>query len=53
MNLFMFPGKRVSFGVGPVVVAPVAGKDATGTGKWQAGLAGVAVAVRSWGLAAI
>jgi len=30
-----------SFGVGPQLVAPTASKDATGTGKWQAGAAAV------------
>lgn len=33
------PGR--SFGVGPQFVLPTAGKDATGTGKWQAGAAAV------------
>jgi len=50
MDLFMFPGEGVSFGVGPVLVAPTAGNDSTGSGKWQAGAAGVAVYAGSWGL---
>jgi hypothetical protein len=33
-------------------VAPTAGSDALGSGKWQAGAAGVAVAPQSWGMLA-
>lgn len=50
MDLFMFPGKPVSFGIGPMLVLPTAGKRTLGAGKWQAGAAGVAVAPQSWGL---
>jgi hypothetical protein len=50
MDLFMFPGKTVSFGVGPMLIAPTASSDALGSGKWQAGLAAIAVAPQSWGL---
>lgn len=50
MDLFMFPGKKVSFGVGPMLVAPTASSDWLGAGKWQVGAAGVAVAPQSWGL---
>ena len=50
MDLFMFPGREVSFGVGPMLVAPTAGSRVLGTGKWQAGAAGVAVAPQPWGL---
>jgi hypothetical protein len=50
MDLFMFPGKQVSFGVGPMLVLPTATDDALGAGKWQAGVAGVAVAPQHWGL---
>ena len=51
MDLFMFPGKQVSFGIGPMLVAPTATDDLTGDGKWQAGAAAVAVAPQKWGLA--
>ena len=50
MDLFMFPGKPVSFGLGPILVAPTASDDALGTGRWQIGAAGIAVAPQSWGL---
>ncbi len=50
MDLFMFPGKDVSFGAGPMLVLPTASDDILGAGKWQAGLAGVAIAPQSWGL---
>jgi len=50
MDLFMFPGKKVSFGVGPMLVAPTATDDLLGAGKWQAGAAGVLVAPQQWGL---
>ncbi|MBK3802961.1 hypothetical protein GAY33_27805 [Azospirillum brasilense] len=50
MDLFMFPGKDVSFGLGPMLVAPTASSRVLGAGKWQAGAAGVAVAPQSWGL---
>ena len=43
----------LSFGIGPQVTAPTAGKDALGTGKWSAGLANVLFNAKSatfqWG----
>lgn len=33
----------VELGVGPLLTIPTAGKDETGTGKWQAGLAAIAI----------
>ncbi|NKJ45112.1 MULTISPECIES: hypothetical protein [unclassified Novosphingobium] len=50
MDLVMFPGKKVSFGVGPVVVAPTASSQRFGNGKWQVGASGAVVAPQSWGL---
>ncbi|UAL10177.1 hypothetical protein [Caulobacter segnis] len=50
MDLFMFKGKGLAYGVGPVLVAPTA-TNHMGTGKWQAGVAGAVVAPRAWGLA--
>lgn len=50
MDLFMFSGKKVSVGVGPLFVAPTATEDTLGAGKWQIGAAGVAIAPQSWGL---
>ncbi len=50
MDLFVIPGKPITFAVGPLLVAPTASDDATGSGRWQAGAAGVAIAPQSWGL---
>ncbi len=50
MDVFLIPGKEVSFGAGPLFVLPTATDDALGNGKWQAGIAGVAVAPQGWGL---
>jgi hypothetical protein len=55
LNLFdlaIFPLKsaRIALGFGPQFTFPTASETATGTGKWQAGLAGVAIAPRKWGL---
>jgi len=50
MDIFLVPGKEISFGAGPLVVLPTATDDALGAGKWQAGAAGVVVAPQSWGL---
>ena len=36
--------------VGPQLTLPTATDDATGTGKWQAGLAVLAIAPRAWGI---
>lgn len=38
---------KLTFGVGPQLVAPTASRDELGAGKWQAGLAAVAFAVPS------
>lgn len=50
MDIFVIPGKEVSFGAGPIIVLPTATNDALGTGKWQLGAVGMAVAPKSWGL---
>ncbi|HEV2566556.1 MAG TPA: hypothetical protein VGU19_15900 [Microvirga sp.] len=50
IDLFPIPGKPVTYAVGPVLVAPTASTDALGSGRWQAGVAGVAIAPQSWGL---
>ena len=52
MDIFVFPGKEVSLGVGPLVVLPTATDDALGAGKWQAGAVCMAVAPQKWGLLA-
>jgi hypothetical protein len=50
MNIFVFPGKEVSLGVGPLVVLPTATDESLGAGKWQAGVVGLAIAPQDWGL---
>ena len=50
IDLVLIPGKPVSFGVGPLLVAPTASSDALGAGRWQAGAAAVAIAPQHWGL---
>jgi hypothetical protein len=49
-DIFLFPGKPVSFGVGPILVLPTADPGALGAGKWQAGALGLAIAPQPWGL---
>jgi len=49
-DLFLFKDGHVELGFGPQLTIPTASKDAMGTGKWQAGLAGVVVAPHKWGL---
>ncbi len=49
-NLWLFKAGALEVGVGPQLTAPTASKDETGTGKWQAGLAGVLIAPQTWGL---
>ena len=50
MDLLVFPSSIGTFGAGPLLVIPTAAEDTLGTGKWQAGVAGVYVAPQSWGL---
>jgi len=49
-DIFLFQRGRVQLGIGPQVTIPTASKDETGTGKWQAGLAALAVMSEDWGL---
>lgn len=49
-NVFLFKANGVELGVGPQLTIPTASRDQTGTGKWQAGLAAVAMAPQKWGL---
>lgn len=49
-DLFVMKRGHVELGLGPQLTIPTAGKDETGTGKWQAGLAGVVIAPQKWGL---
>ena len=49
-NLFLFKAGGIELGVGPQLTLPTASRDQTGTGKWQGGLAAVAMAPQKWGL---
>lgn len=53
LNLFdvaIFKAGGLELGIGPQLTAPTAANDRTGTGKWQGGVAALAVAPQSWGL---
>jgi len=53
LNLFdlaVFKGQGFVLGIGPQLTIPTASDHALGTGKWQGGLAAVAVAPQPWGL---
>ncbi len=49
-DVFMFKAGKIQIGIGPQLTAPTAGRDETGTGKWQAGLATLVIAPQKWGL---
>ena len=49
-DLFIMKRGSVQIGIGPQLTAPTAGRDETGTGKWQAGAAAVLIAPQKWGL---
>lgn len=49
-DLFLMKSGQVEYGFGPQLTIPTASKDETGTGKWQAGLAAMAIAPQRWGL---
>ena len=49
-DLIVLPTKPVLLAVGPLFVAPTATDRFTGAGRWQAGAAGAAVSMQSWGL---
>jgi len=50
-DLFLFKAGGLELGVGPQLTLPTASRDETGTGKWQAGLAGVVIAPQHFGMA--
>jgi len=51
IDLFILPkAGDVTFAAGPVLVLPTATDSSLGSGKWQAGAAGVVVAPQDWGL---
>jgi hypothetical protein len=49
-DLFLFKSGGLELGVGPQLTLPTASRDETGTGKWQAGLAGVVIAPQHFGM---
>ncbi|AMO21784.1 hypothetical protein GCM10027034_00950 [Ramlibacter solisilvae] len=49
-DLFLFKQGHVELGLGPQLTLPTASRDEMGTGKWQAGLAGVVIAPQPWGM---
>ncbi|MGJ7562241.1 hypothetical protein ACSFBM_00105 [Variovorax sp. GB1R11] len=50
-NIFVFKAGGIELGIGPQLTVPTASRDETGTGKWQAGVAAIALAPQKWGLA--
>lgn len=42
-DIFLLKTEGVQLGIGPQITAPTAEHDELGTGKWQAGLAAVAI----------
>jgi hypothetical protein len=53
LNLFdilLTKSGQLELGLGPQLTAPTAGRDETGSGKWQAGLAALIVSPKHWGL---
>jgi hypothetical protein len=48
-DLAIFKEAGLILGIGPQLTIPTASDHALGTGKWQAGLAAVAVAPQAWG----
>ena len=49
-NLFLFKAGAVELGLGPQLTIDSATDDRLGTGRWQAGAAGVVLAPQPWGL---
>jgi hypothetical protein len=50
---FALKRARMEIGVGPQLTLPTATDDLTGTGKWQAGVAALAIVPRGWGLGGV
>lgn len=50
IDIFIFKHGGVEVGIGPQLTIPTASRDEMGTGKWQAGFAGMAIAPHKWGL---
>ena len=49
----LFQEHGTTVGVGPLIAAPTSRGEAYGSGKWQAGAAGLVVAPRNWGILAL
>ncbi|VVP08278.1 hypothetical protein [Pseudomonas fluorescens] len=49
-DIFLLKTEGVQLGVGPMITAPTADQDELGTGKWQGGLAAVAIDASPRGL---
>ena len=49
----LFEERGATVGVGPLIAAPTARGEAYGSGKWQAGAAGLVVAPHYWGIFAL
>lgn len=50
IDMFLFKAGGMELGFGPQLTIPTASNDHTGTGRWQAGVAAVAIAPQKWGL---
>ena len=51
-DFVLFGEHGTAFGVGPLIAAPTARGEVYGSGKWQAGAAGIVIAPHNWGLLA-
>lgn len=49
-DLFLMKAGDVEVGIGPQLTIPTASRDETGSGKWQAGLAGTVIAPQAFGM---
>ena len=49
----LFEEHGTTFGVGPLIAAPTARGEVYGSGKWQAGAAGIVIAPHNWGILAL
>ena len=49
-DIFLLKTEGVQLGIGPQITAPTAERDELGTGKWQAGLAAIAIDASPRGL---
>jgi hypothetical protein len=52
-DFLLFQEHGSTLGIGPLIAAPTARGEAYGSGKWQAGAAGIVIAPHNWGLLAV